>query len=51
MFSKYVGICDYNEVEVLAILEALRCFVRYFNGNPIVDSDSSSAVAWVSNQG
>ena len=50
MFFKYVGICDSNEVEVLAILEALRCFVRYLNDNVIVESDSSNAVAWVSNR-
>ena len=30
MFSKHVGICDSNEAEVLAILEALRHFMRYF---------------------
>lgn len=40
MFSKYVGICDSNEVEFLAILKGLRCFVRYLNDNVIVESDS-----------
>lgn len=35
---------------MLAILEALRCFERYFNGGLIVESDSSNVVACVSNQ-
>ena len=30
MFSKHVGVCDSIEAEVLAILEALRCFSRCF---------------------
>ena len=32
MFSKYVGARDSNEAEVLAILEALRRFSRFFQG-------------------
>lgn len=41
---------DSNEVEVLAILEGLYCFSRNFNGVFIVDSDSSNAIAWMTNQ-
>ena len=50
MFSKRVGVCDSNEAEVLASLEALRCFSRCFQGDLIVESDSSNAIAWVSNR-
>lgn len=32
MFSKYVGVCDSNEAEVLAILEALRIYSRKYYG-------------------
>eukprot|EP00268_Persea_americana_P068028 TRINITY_DN9427_c0_g2_i3.p1 TRINITY_DN9427_c0_g2~~TRINITY_DN9427_c0_g2_i3.p1 ORF type:complete len:109 (+),score=10.84 TRINITY_DN9427_c0_g2_i3:826-1152(+) len=49
MFSKFVGVCDSNEALVLAILEALRYFSRFFNGVLVVESDSSNAVASVSN--
>ena len=45
MFSKFVGDCDSNKAEVLAILEALRYFLRFFNGVLVVESDSSNAVA------
>ena len=48
MFSKHVGICDSNEAEVLAILEALRCFSRNILGDLIVESDSSNAITWTS---
>ena len=47
MFSKSVGVRDSNEVEVLAILEALRIFSRSFMGSLIVESDSSNAFSWV----
>ena len=50
MFSKHTGVCDSNEAEVLAILEALRCFSRNFHGVLIVESDSSNAIAWVANR-
>lgn len=36
-FSKNVGVCDSNEAEVLAILEALRCVSRTFNGSLCVN--------------
>ena len=44
------GCCESNEAEVLAILEALRCFSRLFHGELIVESDYSNAIAWVSNR-
>ncbi|XXG62464.1 hypothetical protein AAC387_Pa05g0816 [Persea americana] len=50
MFSKNVAVCDSNEAEVLAILEALCCFKKYFHGALIVESDSSNAIAWVTNK-
>lgn len=42
--------CDSSEVEVLAILEAFRCFSRLFHGELIIESDSSNAIAWVFNR-
>ena len=42
MFSKPIGILDSNEAEVLPILEHLRCSLRFFHGELIVESDSSS---------
>lgn len=39
MFSKKVGVCDCNEAEVLAILEALRLFSRCYHGRLVVESD------------
>ena len=48
MFSKHVGVRDSNKVELLAILEALRCFSRFFHGSFIVESDSSNVISWVS---
>ena len=45
MFSKYLEVCDSNEAEVLAILESLWCFSRYYRDNLIVESDSSNAVS------
>lgn len=50
MFSKHVGVCDSNEVEVLAILEALQCFSSYYHGVLIMESDFFDVVAWVSNR-
>ena len=50
MFSKYFGVCDSYEAEVLAILEALWCFLRIFRGSLIVESGSSNGIAWVSTQ-
>lgn len=46
----YVGVCNCNEAEVLAILEAFLCFLRNFRCNLIVESDSSHAVAWAFNR-
>lgn len=37
MFSKKVGIMESNEVEVLAILEALRLFSSSFGGKLMVE--------------
>ena len=44
MFSKQMGVCDSNEAEMLAILEALQCFSRLFHGDLIVESDSSNDI-------
>ena len=49
-FSKHVGVRDSNEAEVLAILEAFWCFSRLFHYELIIESDSSNAIAWVSNR-
>lgn len=46
----FVGVCDSNEAEVSAILEILRFFSRNFHGGLIVKSDSSNAIARVSNR-
>ena len=51
MFSKPVGICDSNEVEVLSILEALCIFSGSFQDKLIVESDSSNMVGWVPKTG
>ena len=32
MFSKYIGVCNSNKVDVLAISEALQCFLRNLKG-------------------
>lgn len=48
MFSNYVGIMESNEVEVLAICEALPIFCCSFHGFLEVKSDSSNATSWVS---
>ena len=50
MFSKIMGVCDSNEAELLTILEALRSFSRCFTRRLIVESDSSNAIARVSNR-
>ena len=39
LFSNNVGVCDYNKVEVLAILNALRLFSRRYHGRLVVESD------------
>ena len=44
MFFKHVGVCNSNKAEVLAILETLWCFSRFFNGGLIVESDSSNTI-------
>lgn len=46
LFLKHVGsdFRGYNEMEVLAILEALRLYSRAFRYKLIVESDSSNAV-------
>lgn len=50
MFSKIMGVCNSNEVELLTILEALQLFSRCFTRRLIVESDSSNVIAWVSNR-
>lgn len=50
MFSKRVGVCDSNDAEVLAILEALKLFSGNYGGALILASDSSNAITWVSNR-
>lgn len=35
MFSKNVGVSESNEANALAILEALWCFTKYFEGELI----------------
>lgn len=47
MFSKPIGIRDSNEVEVLAISEALCIFSGSFQDKLIVESNSSNVVGWV----
>ena len=48
MFSKHIGVCDSNEAEVLAILEAIHLFSSYCIEALIMKSDSSNAISWVS---
>lgn len=48
MFFKNVGICESNESEVLAILEALRLVPRDSQHMLLVESDSSNVIAWIS---
>ncbi|OMP02587.1 hypothetical protein CCACVL1_02751 [Corchorus capsularis] len=51
-FSKYVGVVDSNEAEVLAVREAFLIFSAssWANLNPVViESDSSNTVKWVQN--
>lgn len=50
MFSKHVGVCNSNEEEVLAILEALRLFSKGYGCPLVKESDSSNTIAWVSKQ-
>ena len=45
-----MGVCDFNEPQVLDILEALRLSSRNFNGGLIVESDSFNTIPLVSNQ-
>ena len=45
MFSKYVGVCDSNEAEVLSTLEGLRLFSSRYHGTLIIESDLSNAIA------
>lgn len=48
MFLKNVGIKDFNGVEVLTILEALRIYIWLFRGRLLVESDSANAIHWIS---
>lgn len=47
MFSEFMGVCDSNEAEVLAILEGLYLFLSRYGGTLIMESDLSDAIAWV----
>lgn len=47
MFSSHIGITDYIEAEVLAILEALQIFQSYFQQIVKVESDSFNAISWL----
>lgn len=48
LLSKHVGITDSNEVEIPAIVEAIRKFSICFGGNSRMESDISNAISWVS---
>ena len=49
LFSKHVGCMESNEVEVPAILEAIRIFSSTsFHSSLMVESDSLNAISWVS---
>ncbi|KAK6271152.1 hypothetical protein POUND7_008250 [Theobroma cacao] len=51
-FSNFVGVCDANYIEVLAIKEAFILFtkiLRQSNFNLWVESDSMNVVIWVKN--
>lgn len=48
MFSKSIGVKDYNEAELYAILEALCMLVCVHQTKLIVESDLSNAISWVS---
>lgn len=50
MFSKYGRVCNSNEAEVQEILKGLGLFTRRYSVSPIVESDSSNAIALVSNE-
>ena len=50
MFSEFMGVCDSNEAEVLAILEGPHLFSSRYGVMLIMVSDSSNAIAWVSKQ-
>lgn len=43
IFYKHVGIKDSNEVEVLAIMEALHIYSNFFQDSLIVESDLANA--------
>lgn len=46
-FSTFVSLKNSNETEVLAILEVLRIFSRFFQNRMIVESDSANALPWI----
>lgn len=48
MFSKSIGVKDYNEAELYAILEAFCKLVCVHQTKLIVESDLSNAISWVS---
>lgn len=49
LFSKHIGCMEFNEAEVLAILEALWIFVSAsFQKQLMIESDYFNAMFWVS---
>ena len=42
MFSNNVGVCDFNEENVISILEALRLFYINFDSRFFAESDSNT---------
>lgn len=46
IFSMFIGVRDTNDVEILAILEAIRIYVSSFQESLIVESDYSNAISW-----
>ena len=50
MFSQHIGVRDSNETEELVIPAGLRLFSRRFIGFLVMESNSSNAIAWVSNR-
>ena len=47
MFYKHVGIKDSNEVEVLAIMKAIRIYSNLFQDSLIGESYLANATSWV----
>lgn len=48
MFSEHVGMVEFNEAEVLAVLEALRIFVLNYHDKLAGESNPLNAIPWCS---